>query len=323
MKNIYLFHGEDKSGLKKELNLWTEAFAKKHSADLNLSVIKEDKPDINKILSEIKTVPFMGDKRLVIAYNIYSNCDSDEFDKFIEAIKEIPESTILVLIEEPALRKNAKIIKRISKLGEVKEFKKSKYSLKKDFKKIITKQGKQINDRDLDELIFNLGENQNKIQNEALKLSLGTEGERITKEDIDRLVSFDPQISVFKLMDNLSQKEIKKSLNNLVSLVENGEDLVRLFYLLARQIRILIQVKYLYDLKLPPREIAKATELKPFIINKTISQVKNFSYEKLAELLKELLEIDIKIKTGQIKYSKDNKEELLFEIEKFLIDTTK
>ena len=320
--HIFLFYGEDQETLKKEVKRWEDSFLGKHPDSPNLSKYVENY-SLSKIVAEAKTIPFIDDKRLVIIYNVYGNYKgTEEYDNFAKDLSNIPAETILLILEEDTVPKNAKILKDIGKVGNIKFFQKSKSSLKKTFQKIIEKESKRIDPMVLDELIINLNEDPFRIRNEAIKLSLYSAKEDITQEDIDNIVRFDTQISVFRLMDNLTAKDIKKCIDDLNDLNSNGEDLIRLFYLFARQIRILLAIKYLRSQKLTPKEIAKITKLHPFVITKTINQVEHFPFAKLMELLEKLLEIDIKIKSGKIKYSKNSRNQLLFALEDFLIHST-
>lgn len=319
---IYLFYGDNLEAIRNEAKRWQEGFLEKNPDSPNLSIITQpDNP--SSIIAEIKSMPFLGDKRLVIIHNFYNtHKGTDQYDDFVKQLKDTPETTIAVFIEETPPAKNAKILKDIKKLGEVKEFKKSKSELAKEFQKIIKKEEKTINPQTLNQLIQNLQEDPYKIKNEAKKLALYTENQEITQKEIDELVRFDTQVSVFNLMDQLTAKQIKNCMETLHQIQESGEDLIKLFFLIARQIRILIQIKSLSQSNLTPGEIAKMTKLPPFVVNKTIKQVKQFEAKKLTNLLQTLLTIDTKIKTGELKYSKSSPEGLLFEIEQFLLKAT-
>lgn len=318
MSNTYLFYGEDQKSIQDEVKIWQKKFLEKYPDSPNLSILR--KTEISNLLIEVNTPPFLGEKRLIIAYNIYSDhSKTDEYKSFTKSLSNIPETTILVLIEENSLAKNATIIKDIQKIGQVKNFEKSASNIKKEFLKELKKNEKTINPKLLDELIYNLNQDNYKIINEAKKLCLYSDKSEITENEINELVRFDAQTSVFKLMDNLSTKQTKACLTTLGDLNESGEDLMMVLHLIMRQIRLLLSIKYLKTLNLNSNEIAKKAKLQPFIVNKLVLQVENFSSLKLKSLITKLLEIDMKIKRGQLKYSKNNKNELLFELEQFIL----
>jgi len=92
---------------------------------------------------------------------------------------------------------------------------------------------------------------------------------------------------VFKLVESLSPGNQKQSLSLLYQLLKNGS--VELaFYMIARQIRLLIQAK---DNVLP--------KMAPWMLGKLKSQAAKFkSTNQLINLHQQLLEIDRAIKTG-------------------------
>jgi DNA polymerase III delta subunit len=47
-------------------------------------------------------------------------------------------------------------------------------------------------------------------------------------------------------------------------------------------------------------EISKVAKLHPFVVQKTLGQLKNFTEQKLLRIYKKLQELDLKAKTGKI-----------------------
>jgi DNA polymerase-3 subunit delta len=318
MNNLFLFHGEDQKSVQNEVKNWQTKFLAKYPDSANLSILRE--VNLPELMIEINTPPFLGDKRLVIAYNIYAKHNkTPEYDRLLKTLETFAETTILLLIEENTLAKNATIIRQVTKFGQVKNFEKSKSNLKKEITLELKRNNKTINPILAEELIHNLNQDHFKVLNEIRKLGLYAPKDEITQQDIKDLVRFDANISVFKLMDDLSSKQIKRCIDTLNDLSESGEDLMMILHLVMRQIRLLLSIKYLKAQSLNVSDISKKAKLQPFIVKKLMMQVENFSSQRLKALITNLLEIDANIKRGKLKYSKKNKIELLFELEKFLI----
>lgn len=71
--------------------------------------------------------------------------------------------------------------------------------------------------------------------------------------------------------------------------------------MILRQFRILLELRDLYEREdiSQSNVLAEKTGLHPFVVKKSFSFVKRYSYEKLKDVYEQLLEMDIKIKTGQ------------------------
>jgi DNA polymerase-3 subunit delta len=314
--NLSLFYGENQTALKKEVNIWKTAFFKKYPDSSNFSEFKDPINQISQIKNEIQTPPFLGEKRLIFVYNLNPALDT----KVVKLLTDLPETSIVLIIEETKLAKNAKVLTAIKKIGNVKEFSSSNLELQKTAQQLLAKLGVNMDQFLLRELIQKLENNPAKIENEICKLALFCTDNIISQSDIQQLVKFSVTISVFDLIDNISAKKIQLALKNLSDMMDSGEEPTKVFYLLARQIRILIQLKSLKDKNTPENQIAKLSGLHPFIVKKTLPTLRNFSNQQLAKTLEKILDIDTKLKTGGIKYSKNEPTELLINLEMTIID---
>lgn len=320
--NIYFFYGENQLALQKELQLWKNSFQEKYPDSGNLAEYRQPEKNLSEIKNEILTPPFLSDKRLVIIYNLNGKLDDKQYKNFQSTLKNVPDSTILVIVEEEKVAKNAKLLTSFTKnpLAQVKEFTISSAELFKTSSQLLSKFQKKIPPHLLKELILKLENNPLKIENELTKLCLFTEAAEITPQEIDQVVKFSTHISVFELIDNLSQKQTQKAIKNFHSLLESGEEPTKIFYLIARQIRILIQLLSLKQQNKTESEIAKLTKLHPFVVKKTLPTLKNFDLNKLTKILEQLLKIDTDLKTGKIKYTKNNQTELLVALDLVILN---
>ena len=166
----------------------------------------------------------------------------------------------------------------------------------------------------------NCGPNLWHVSSELEKLKLFANGQEINKKMIDEVCIPSISASIFKLTDAIAQKNIQASLRTFKSLEESGEDLIKVFFMIVRHFRILIQVHEMVNKGEKSFSITKKLKQHPFVIQKTSEQSKNFTQKKLEEIYATMLQIDKNIKTGVIKYyGKDNKQFILA-IEKLIIE---
>lgn len=319
--NLTLFYGDNQLALKKEVAIWKNSFFTKYPDSSNFSEFKSPASQLQEIKNEIQTPPFLGEKRLIFLYNLQGALEDKAYTAFIKLLSTLPETTILLIIEENKIAKNAKLISSIKKIGNVKEFSISPSAAYSAAVQLCNKLQINFPQHLLKDLIQKLENNPSKIENEIIKLGLYcTPNAEVTTDEIDLLVKFSTQISVFELMDNITAKNTKRAIFNFNSMIDSGEEPTKIFYLLARQLRILIQILSLKNNGTPDNKIAELTGLHPFVLKKTLPSAKNFNIEKLKLALEKILEIDKKIKTGGIKSTKNDKTELLIPLEKVILE---
>lgn len=318
--NLTFFYGDNQQSLKKEVQVWKQSFLSKYPNTTNFVEYKNPSQEIESILNEIYTPPFLDPKKLIFVYNLAGALEEKTQSKFFKQIANLPESTILVVIQEIKIAKNAKILSEFKKIAQVKEFTSTPADLFKSAQSLLQKLQKNIDPNLLKDLIFKLENNPQKIENELIKLSLFADTDQISENDIKQIVSFSTNISVFELIDNLSAKDTKKAFFNFHNMTQSGEEPTKIFYLIARQLRILIQLISLKNQKLSETEIAKASGLHPFVVKKTLPKITKFNLNQLKLTLQKILDFDTDLKTGNLKYTKNDQTELLLRIELIILD---
>lgn len=320
---IFLFHGDDTYSIKRKADFWKEEFAKKHGGDTNLEIIEGKNLAPENFRSAVTTMPFLGEKRLVIIKNLLSEGDPEIQKKIAEMLSEIPDFCVLLLCEEKPVDQRVSLFKRIQKTGKTEEFPEmSGGALLSWIFKICKKFNVEIDEEAAIFLSELVGGNLYRLENEIHKLAhyLGESKRPILKKDIELLVDTTLDTSVFRLTDALAGKNPKASLSLLHQLLDSGEDLHRILYMIIRQFRLILQVKDLLNQGQRKHSIAAKMKEKPFVVSIAMGQSSNFSFEKLKEIYERLLKIDIKIKTGGIKITSGDSREFLLEVDKFILD---
>ena len=70
--------------------------------------------------------------------------------------------------------------------------------------------------------------------------------------------------------------------------------------MIARQLRLILQMKVLCNEGLGKNEACAKLKMTPYVGNKVYNQAKNFSTKKIKDAIKEAMELDLAIKTGKI-----------------------
>ena len=112
-QNLYLFYGKEKYLLAQTRDRLKKALIPAEDT-MNYSYFEGKKADLPEILELMQTMPFFNDHRLIVLDQTELGKKSNE--DFLKALKDIPESTILLIIEDEA-DKRSKIYKYINKEG--------------------------------------------------------------------------------------------------------------------------------------------------------------------------------------------------------------
>jgi DNA polymerase-3 subunit delta len=310
-----LFFGDNNFLIQQELKLLVENF-KKQEGDLNLAILEARETDESKIITAAETPPFLGKSRLVIVRDFDFKKSADLLTNFIT---NLPEYTKLVITTKSADART-KLFKAFKKSGEIKEFAPPKTA---EFRKWLTTeiahQNLKIDPAAIELLTtFTLG-NCATAMSELTKLKTFADDQTISREDIQSLIHPNLNVSVFNLTDAIGAKHIEKALANLHDIVNRGENLVQIFFMIVRQFRILLNLNALAGQNLAPAAIARELKLHPFVVQNSLRQTRNFSESELLTAHHKLLEIDISMKTGRLNYSSTNPEEFALALEKFII----
>lgn len=322
-KNVHLFFGEDTYSSTQKLNYWREQFEKKYEGDINIAILEGKGLEAKNFESDIQSAPFLADKRMVIVKDFLAKGSKDEQKKIAEILEdEIPDFCILIFIETIKLPdKRGTLYKKLNKVGNLDEF---KALMGPELLRWINERSKAVG-LNLDSRTANyLGEVAGSdlwnLNNELEKLKTYSKTKPITKEAIDQLVHPNLTTSIFKFTDYIAQRNSKGSLRTLNILIESGEDIMKIIFMIVRHFRILIQVKDLMDRGNPKQEIISRVKEHPYTISTTMQQSPNFSAEALRNIYNSLLEIDVGIKTGRIRMLADDKKEMLLALQEFVLN---
>jgi DNA polymerase-3 subunit delta len=106
---------------------------------------------------------------------------------------------------------------------------------------------------------------------------------------------------MFAFVDALAARRKGVALAKLRHLLTDGQAPQYIIFMIARQVRILLQVKELDNLRMRPNEISSKVGLRPgFLTDKAIEQSRGFAPADLERLHERVLSLDHKSKTGGI-----------------------
>ncbi|HIE44334.1 MAG TPA: DNA polymerase III subunit delta, partial [Candidatus Omnitrophica bacterium] len=160
-------------------------------------------------------------------------------------------------------------------------------------------ENKQIDNEAISLLIENTGRELSVTSQELGKLIIYVgENQQIEARDVEKVGIHTRSYTVFQLVDMISQKRTKNSINILRQLLTSGVTPQQIIGLLSWQFARLWKVKSLVSRGMAPYRALREVNIPSFSAKNFLLQVKNFSWEDLTKCFNLLLEADIQIKTG-------------------------
>ncbi|WP_078428865.1 DNA polymerase III subunit delta [Alkalihalobacterium alkalinitrilicum] len=307
---LYLLIGEERFLVEDLIQSIVAQTLTEEEYDFNLSTYELKETPIDVAIEDANTLPFLGSKRVVIAKDAYfltAQKDDSKIEhnlKLFEAYVQNPVIETVFILTAPfdKLDERKKLVKSLRKQSEIVDTKEFDEKMlhewlneQADSHSIeFTKGGKE-------KLIQLLGGNLLMLVNEIEKLSLyvGEHG-TVDEEIVDQLVAKTVEQDVFMLIDHLIHKRIEKALEIYFDLMRQKEDPIKLVALLARQVRIIYQVKELMKRGYSQQQIAGQIKIHPYVAKLAGQQAKAFQEATLFRLLERLAETDFHIKSGQV-----------------------
>lgn len=274
-------------------------------ADPQLALSSYDGPaaELADVLDELRTVPFLAERRVVIVK------EADDFiSKYreqLEAYLQNPCSTGVLVLMAESFPGNTRIAKLAAKIGQVTacepvkprelpgyvaEYARSRYGLKLG--------GEAAN------LLIELGgDDAGLLAGELDKLAVYVSDpqrprKEITAQDIQALVGQNRQFNVFNVIDAMTVGDAGSALTRLVQMLAQDRDAqysaVGAF---AWHVRRLYQARVLLEKRMPEQQICTAAKVWN---NKDqfLRQVKQLNLARIGAMLQRLSSIDLDSKTG-------------------------
>ncbi len=298
---LYLFFGEEEFLIQEALDRIIRMAVEPAGRDFNFNVIYCRDTSASDIVSLAQTLPFLSEKRLVIAKEIDAFKAAD-LDTLLPYLNDPSPSTCLVMISNAGRYEKKAVISAVEAHGAVVRF----YPLREhEFPGWIEAwcRARSLSvQRDAAQYLYQvIGGDLQKIANELQKVEIFI-GDRknITYEDVKTVVGDFREYTPFDLAAAVGQKNREKALMILSRLLQEGEQPVGLLGSIAWNFRRLLQAKTMEASGTGPDEIMKKLR-PPVIFHQTglfKEQMKCYTVDELRRAFTELLSTDRAIKSS-------------------------
>lgn len=309
LRPLYLLYGSESFLIEETIHTIINHTLAVEEHDFNLSYYELREINISTAIEDAETLPFMGSLRVVIVKDASFLTGKDQskvehdliaFEKYIN--NPVPETIFVIVAPYEKLDERKKLVKLLKKQAEVLEASPLK---EEDLRKWIQARVKsykvEFTSDGIGQLLALLGTSLVMIAGEIEKLALYVgEGGTITEETVLALVSKTVEQDVFSLVDHVVHQRSKMALQVFSDLINQKEEPLKILSLLARQFRIIYQVKELSKRGYSQQKITGTLKLHPYVVKLASQQGSRFQENHLLQFIDELAEMDYKIKTGKM-----------------------
>ena len=322
---IYIY-GEDTFRSRNYLKQQVERFKKERDPQGMNVVVLDGQKDGERIWGEILATPFLAEKRMVVVQNVLSGKDQEVLESLVEGIKNrevlpiLPpqnrasaigtrvtigtEMNVVIFYQSEAVGKSkaAKDLHTLlAKEKWAREFENLVgSSLNSWIKTEVVERGGSINSAAISYLAQNAGQDTWYADSLMDQLVAYANGREISLADVQLFLEEKVDDNVFYMVDAIVIGNRKLAFKMIEEQRRLGEEDGMIFGMVLRQFRILISMRDLFNRQenITSDQMAKMLDLHPFVVKKSLPFVKKYPLDKLKDIYRQLLEIDIKTKTG-------------------------
>ncbi len=305
---VYLIYGTEPYLINETKQLLIEHSLNEDELDFNLASYDLEETPIETALEDAETLPFMGERRLILLQNpVFLTAEKSKSKvehnvaKLEAYLKEpSPYSIVVFSGAYEKLDERKKITKQLKKTAAIVEAKKlGENELKTWVRERAALNGVQI-DEDAVELMLALaGTNLFMLTSEIDKISLYADDEkRIDQQIVEKLVARSLEQNIFALVDKIVHRKIDEALRIFYDLLKQNEEPIKILAVITGQFRLIYQVKELSRKGYGQNQMAGQLKIHPFRVKLAAGQAQLFDDQELSAIMSQLADADYQMKTG-------------------------
>ena len=298
LNNVYLLYGEE-AYLKKQYRDKLRNAMISPDDNMNYAYYEGKGINVKEVIDLAETLPFFAERRVIVMENTgFFKTSSEELAEYI---KELPDSTAIIFVEAE-IDKRGKLYKAVQKKGRAVELgRQDEGTLLRWIAGNVKRENKQISENTIRHFLAKIGTDMENIQRELEKLFCYTlDKDAITVEDVEAICTTQITNQIFDMVNAVADKKQRQALDYYYDLITLKEPPMRILFLLARQFKLLLEVKELDKKGMARKEIAEKTGLNPFVVGKYQTQAKAFSSKELRTIIEDSVDTEEAVKTGKL-----------------------
>lgn len=297
---LYLFFGEEKYLMEEITRDIYQRLVDPNLKDFNYRLVYADEEDAFTIVDEAKTLPFMSERKLIVVKNIDRLKKGDD-EAFIDYCLNPCQKSCVIFMGADIDRRR-KFFQVLSQNGVAIRFHPlSERDLCQWIKKRLLEHHLKISEEALSYLVNFIGNDLKTINNELEKIiSFVGERKEVVLEDLEAVTGDIHHRSIFELSSSIGWKREGDALRLMGRILLQGESPLKILGLISYQFRSILLTKFLLKKGYSSQKISKELGIPPTFVKEYIEQAKVYDFAELRRCIKELLSIDLKLKSSRL-----------------------
>ena len=299
-KPVYFFFGDEPFLLNQIPQRFKVAVLNENTFDFNYSLFYAADAEAQVMKDTVETLPVMSPHRLVILKNAQELKEA-EWTELQELFTNPVDSTVFVILADK-IDKRKKGMKFLLDQAVCSEFKKPYDNQVPQWINYLAQSFELKFSQDSIHRLHRLvGNNLSELNNQIEKIK-NYVGDRtiIEIDDVNSVVSNSREESVFDFTKAIGKKDRITALEQLVQLIDQGQNEIGIVALLARHMRILLTVRAGLDQGLGGSKLASVAQVPSYFIEGYCDQARHWPVRKIEEALVILCDTDKALKSSPI-----------------------
>jgi DNA polymerase-3 subunit delta len=320
LPRLIILHGEDEFAIAERATALRAEMGDPSLATLNITEFDGKSLTLSDLRAACDTLPFLAPQRLVIVKGLLARLtgkvESETDDgpptgstaDFAEGLaayfESLPDTTALLLMESRPLNEKSRLFKAAGKAPAA-EIHKLDLPKGAELIKWIGRRAKAaggaFTPAGAEALAAAIGDEPRWLANEIEKLLAFVNWQRpVEPADVEQLTPATGEAVIWDLVDALGARNAQQALHKFHTLLAMpAQDQFAIFGMITRQFRLLLLTKEVTERGGNVNEVIRALELKStFQADKYLRQCRNFSTPQLEAVYRQLLDLDLLLKTG-------------------------
>jgi len=305
IRPLYLFEGTEEYIKGQALARLLERLLPEGMEAMNLTELLN--PEADALIAAAETLPFMAERRVVLV----RECDlltasqkggQEKLEQILDYLERQPPTALIVFTVKGKADGRKKLYLTLKKKNAVVSFSPMEDAEAVNWAvRTLRAMGKQMDLACARKLVFTVGRDAALLKQEMEKLAAYA-GERETVEDgdIDAVCVRTLECTVFQMVEAQASGRNHDACRLLDSVLQNGEDRMKVLAMLLRQYRILYHANCLMAEHAKTAAMPELLGIPPFAVARTQAQARRYPRERLKAAYDYLYELEYGIKSGRM-----------------------